>query len=242
MANAEHMGTVDRGRPPAYIWMAGLLMVLAFLAAEFLTPRKLLADEMPPMKLEASVPLVIKGWHVNPDLVPVLPDPTVEEKLNALYSQTLSRTYVRADGAAVMLSIAYGKNQNSESTAAHRPEFCYSVQGFVVERLGVYNMKLAGRQFQAVRLKAQAGPRLEPITYWVTLGKNASIPGLDRKLEQLQFGLRGWIADGMLMRVSSLARGDKAQDLAEAYALQEAFLKDMAEIMSAEDRSRFFGS
>jgi EpsI family protein len=236
------MGTMDRGRPPAYIWVAGLLLVLAFLAAEALTPRKLLADEMPPMKLEASVPMVIKGWHVNPEVVPVLPDPTVEEKLNALYSQTLSRTYVRADGTAVMLSIAYGKNQNSESTAAHRPEFCYSVQGFAVERLGVQDMNVQGHQFQAVRLKARAGPRLEPITYWVTLGKNASIPGLDRKLQQLQFGLRGWIADGMLMRVSSLARSDKPQDLAEAYALQEAFLKDMAEVMSVEDRSRFFGS
>ncbi len=236
------MDTVYRGRPPTYIWVAGLVMALAFLAAEYLTPRKLLADDMPPMKLESAVPSTFKGWHVNPDLVPVLPDPTVVEKLNALYSQTLNRTYVRADGAAVMLSIAYGKNQNSESTAAHRPEFCYTAQGFAVDRLGVYTMKLPGHQFQAVRLKAQAGSRLEPITYWVTLGKNASIPGLDRKLEQLQFGLRGWIADGMLMRVSTLSRSDNAQDLAVSYALQEEFLKDMAENMSAEDRSRFFGS
>ncbi len=232
----------DKGMPPWHVWVASGLLVLGFVLGDALIPRKMLADTMAPLSLTASVPTNIATWGLNPDIAPVLPDPTVEAKLNKLYSETLSRTYVEPNGGAVMLTVAYGKNQNSESTAAHRPEFCYSAQGFNVDRVGVKELNINGHKFQAVRLIAQAGPRIEPITYWVTLGKNASIPGWRRKMEQFQYGLNGWLADGMLMRVSSVTRTRQPEDIEQAFAMQERFLLDLSKVMKAEDRDRFFGS
>ncbi len=151
------------------------LMLAGLGLAEWLTPRRVLADELPPINLAQNVPESFGRWKVDPSVVPVLPDPTVTEQLDALYSETLNRTYIREDGARVMLSIAYGKNQNSASTAAHRPEFCYSAQGFVVKQSVKDKVQVMDHNLRVVRLLATAGQRREPITFWVTLGKTARV-------------------------------------------------------------------
>lgn len=234
--------SLGKRRVSASILLAGALMVSGLAAAEWLTPHKMLADQMPAINLPAAVPESFAGWSIDPTLVPVLPDPTVEAKVKELYTDTLNRTYVGPDGTRIMLSIAYGKNQNSESTAAHRPEFCYTGQGFVVSRTGVFNIRVQEHDLKVVRLMATAGDRYEPITYWVTLGKNATIPGLDRKISQLKYGLQGWIVDGMLMRISSLTPGHSPDDLAAAAKVQLQFINDLARAMPEQNRSRFFGS
>lgn len=232
----------SKNKPSVWVVLAALLMCAAFGAAEFLKPTRFLAETLPTMNLTKMVPDSFAGWQVDPSVVPVLPDPGVEATLNSLYSKTLNRTYVRADGSRIMLSIAYGENQNSASTAAHRPEFCYTAQGFVVKRMGVESLQVLDHKLQVVRLMANAGRRHEPITYWVTLGDSASIPGLERKLDQMRYGLRGWIVDGMLMRISSLTQSIDAVDQDEAKNLQTIFINDLAKAMAPDDRARFFGS
>lgn len=219
-----------------------VLMVAGLGLAEWFTPRRILADELPAIQLAKSVPESFGAWKVDPSVVPVLPDPTVTEQLDALYSETLNRTYIREDGARVMLSIAYGKNQNSASTAAHRPEFCYSAQGFVVKQSVKDKVHVMDHDLQVVRLLATAGRRLEPITYWVTLGQTASVPGLSRKVAQIKHGLQGWIMDGMLMRVSSLVPTLEASEQDVARTLHTQFINDLAKAMPEAERSRFFGS
>ena len=242
MATDEAWGRTSSMQRMTTVWVAVVLMAVAVALAHWLTPRRILADELPPLNLATAVPEQFGGWRVDPAVVPVLPDPTVKEALDALYSATLNRTYIRTDGARVMLSVAYGKNQNSASTAAHRPEFCYTAQGFVVKRNGVDTVRVIDHDIKAVRLVATVGPRIEPITYWVTLGKSASIPGLTRKLDQMKFGLQGWIMDGMLMRVSSISPDQTVTSTEAAQALQDEFIHDLAQAMPAEQRSRFFGS
>lgn len=227
---------------PMSIVVAAALMVGGLAAAEWMTPHKMMADQMSPIDLPAAVPQAFAGWAIDTSIVPVLPDPTVEAKVKALYTDTLNRTYIGPDGTRIMLSIAYGKNQNSESTAAHRPEFCYTGQGFTVNRTGVFNVPVLGRDLKVVRLMATVENRYEPITYWVTLGQHATIPGLDRKLSQLKYGLQGWIVDGMLMRVSSLTPGTSPEDLAAAAKVQAQFINDLARAMPEQSRARFFGS
>ena len=242
VASADSTVVMDKSLPAWPVWAAAVVMLLAFGLGEWLIPRRMWADQFEALHLDKSVPSTFADWKVDPDLMPILPDPTVEAKLNNLYSETLNRTYVLPSGIGVMLSIAYGRNQNSESTAAHRPEFCYTAQGFMVERLGVKTLNIQGHRFQAVQLLAVAGSRIEPITYWVTLGPHASIPGLDRKLKQLQYGLQGWIVDGMLMRVSTVMTNREPASLDKAFILQEQFLSDMVKAMKPEDVPRFFGS
>lgn len=226
----------------AAVLLTALMMVTGFGLAEWLTPRRVIADEMPVMDLARMVPESFGTWQVDPSVVPVLPDPTVAKQLDSLYSETLNRTYIREDGARVMLSIAYGKNQNSASTAAHRPEFCYSAQGFVLKQSVTDRIQVMDSDLHVVRLLATAGQRREPITYWVTLGQSASIPGVSRKLAQIKYGLQGLIMDGMLMRVSSLIPGLDAADQDAAKTLHVQFINDLAKAMPLTDRSRFFGS
>ncbi|MFZ4551256.1 MAG: exosortase-associated protein EpsI, B-type [Aquabacterium sp.] len=222
--------------------LAVAVLMLGVALSYWWTPKRALADELPPLNLEQAVPERFGAWHLDPSVVPVLPDPTVERKVQSLYSATLSRTYLRDDGSRVMLTIAYGRNQNSESTAAHRPEFCYAAQGFVVNKTGVDAIKVQDHDLRVVRLMATAGMRYEPITYWVTLGRSASIPGVSRKLAQLKYGLQGWIMDGMLMRVSSLTPGADQADRNQAKLLHTQFINDLAHAMAPADRGRFFGS
>lgn len=206
-------------------------------ASEAFKPRERLSLTKTPIDLEKQVPSAMKGWVVDPNIVPLLPDAGLQSKLDSLYSQLLARTYVNATGQRVMLSIAYGADQSSEATAVHRPEFCYSAQGFRVHSAGRQSVKFGARPIEVQRLIAQMGSRFEPIMYWVTLDEHASLPGLSRKLDQLRFGLRGQIPDGMLLRVSTVGLGQ-----AQSFSIQEEFLQTLFEAMSPAIRVRYFGS
>jgi len=223
------------------VWVAAVLMALAAWAGLRMTPSHFLADDKPPVALETMVPTSFSGWQVDPSQAVLLVDPNLKKAIDALYTQTLSRLYVGPSGERVLLSIAYGRNQNSESTAAHRPEFCYSAQGFVVRRVGVSPLDLGTHQIQAVRLDAFSGERREPISYWVTLNDEPALPGWQRKVKQLRYGLQGKIVDGMLVRVSTLRGLREGGALDGDFALQNRFLKDMSAAMPPDVRARFFG-
>lgn len=206
-------------------------------ASEALKPRQHLSLTKPPVQLEQQIPKVLGNWTVDASIIPLLPDAQLQAKLDALYSQLLARTYVNPQGQRVMLSIAYGADQSSEATAVHRPEFCYSAQGFRVTNAGRETLGLGGKSLEAQRLIAEMGPRFEPITYWVTLDEHASLPGLSRKLDQLRYGLRGQIPDGMLVRVSTVGLPKE-----QSFAVQREFLETLYGAVSPTVRGRYFGS
>lgn len=213
-----------------------LPMLCAAYLALALTPTERLADVKPKVVLERQVPMALGDWRVDPTIVPVLPSPDVQAKLDQLYSQVLARTYVNSTGDRVMLSIAYGSDQASEATQVHRPEFCYTAQGFKVSTLGETIISVGTHLVPVRRIVGTLHSRVEPITYWVTLDEVATLPGVRRKLMQIRAGLNGRIPDGMLVRASSIN-----PDPAQAYAVQDAFLKELHENLPAEIRGRYFG-
>lgn len=223
---------------PSLLVAASALMLAAAGAAYALKPTHILADDKPPMLLDQIVPTSFGGWQLDPSIVPVTVDPTVQAQLDSLYSQTLNRTYINARGERILMSIAYGKNQNSQSTAAHRPEFCYTAQGFHVEDKGYSTVALKNHQLRTVQLVADKDERIEPITYWVTLNEEATVPGVDRKLAQLRYGLQGKIVDGMLFRISSFSDSKATVD----YSSHQRFLLDLEKALAADMKPRFFGS
>ncbi len=214
-----------------------LAMLLAAWAAHALKPSRALADELPAVHLAGQVPLSFAGWRVDESVQPVVPDPTLQARMASVYDQTIARTYVHDGGERVMLAVAYGRDQSSESTAVHRPEFCYGALGFRVRSDGVGQVPLAGGAVTVQRLVGTLGTRVEPISYWVTLADRATLPGLGRKLAQLRMGLSGAIADGMLVRVSSLGEPTEA-----TYAAQARFLQDLADTLPTDVRARYFGA
>lgn len=214
-----------------------VMMLIAAVAGEWLRPTHRLAEFKPRIELATQVPENFGDWRLDRSIAPVVPDPGLQAMLDELYSQTLARTYVNAAGQRVMLSIAYGSDQSNEATAVHRPEFCYSAQGFGVKAVGQEQIRIGDALVPVARLAAQLGRRVEPITYWVTLDEAATLPGLGRKLQQLRYGLQGQIPDGMLVRVSSISSSYQ-----EAFALQQAFLEQLHVAIPAGVRARYFGA
>lgn len=217
--------------------MLAASMILAVGMAEGMRPAQRLSEAKPPIALEAQVPVRFGHWKEDRSIVPVLPSPDVQASLDKLYSSTLARAYVNDRGERVMLSIAYGSDQSSSATAVHRPEFCYSAQGFSVTGAGDHQLALDGGVLPVRRLIGEQGRRFEPITYWITIDEEAALPGFARKLEQLRFGLRGQIPDGMLVRVSTVGL-----QLEDAFRLQEQFVRDLRQAMAPDIRTRYFGS
>jgi EpsI family protein len=233
MAESEARPLLPRRR----VLVLVLATVAASVAGEALRPTLRLAEVKPRIALERQVPQSFGDWRLDTGIRPVVPDPSLQAMLDSLYSQTLARTYVNAQGERVMLSIAYGSDQSNEATAVHRPEFCYSSQGFRVTALSSETLDIGNTKVPVARVLAKLGQRSEPITYWVTLDESATLPGLGRKLQQIRYGLRGEIPDGMLVRVSSISNSQES-----AFALQQRFLAQMFDAMPADVRNRYFGS
>jgi EpsI family protein len=216
--------------------LVGSFMALAALAANIYKPTTRLADLKPKIQLDQQIPKNFAGWSEDLTQIPILPNPQVQAKLDALYSSTLARTYRNKEGQRVMVSIAYGSDQSSEATAVHRPEFCYSAQGFQISNLGEATAIIGKRRLTVQRMLGVMGQRREPITYWITMDETATLPGFSRKYEQIRYGLRGQIPDGLLFRVSSIG-----SDNAESFKLQNQFLNDLAANMAPSILPRYFG-
>jgi exosortase B len=238
---APRHGGAAAGSPaapgPLATGLATLLLLLALPAAQALRPVHRSADGKGAIVLAQQVPPEFGGWREDRSVLPLLPDPGLQATLDATYSQVLARTYIDDQRRRVMLSIAYGNDQSADATAVHRPEFCYRGQGFDVQVLGRSRLQLPDQSVTLQRLVGRLDRRVEAISYWVTLDETATLPGLDRKLQQLRHGLHGVIADGMLVRVSTLGAADDA-----AFALQARFLVDLYQALPARLRGRYFGA
>lgn len=237
MIPSDTMAPRPAALPLGRVLLLVALMLLAAAVGEFMRPTYRLSEHKAPIKLDTQIPEAFGDWKIDRSIVPVLPDPGLQAMLDSLYSQTLARTYINAEGQRMMLSIAYGSDQSNEATAVHRPEFCYSAQGFRVAGDGTAVVDIGGSLVPVARLIARLGQRVEPITYWVTLDEAATLPGLGRKLQQIRYGLKGEIPDGMLVRISSISSTPE-----QAYGRQQAFLNQLHEAIPANVRARYFGS
>ncbi len=217
-------------------WIPAVVLVACFAATLALKPKEVMAQAKP-IKLVNVFPESFGDWKLDKSLAPVEIDPSLQALLNTVYNDTLSRTYINSRGEHIMLSVAYGGDQSSDSTQVHRPEFCYVGQGFTISTPDDTIFNLPDRSVSLRKLVARQGPRNEPISYWVTVGETSTLPGLGRKLTQLQYGLTGKVPDGMLVRVSSID-----EDVSHAAQLQKQFITDMYQAISPVYRSRVFGA
>ncbi len=200
------------------------------------TPRRYLADQTQPIQLEDELPRRFGDWMIDENLPVVLPAPDLQAVLNKIYNQVLARTYINSRRERIMLSIAYGGDQ-SDGTRAHRPEVCYPAQGFQILRNRKSEVQINEQQVLPVRqLVAKLGARVEPISYWMMVGEKVALSGPEQKLGQLAYGVRGLIADGLLMRVSSIG-----SDEAAAAELHARFVRDLHQAMPPALRPRYFG-
>jgi EpsI family protein len=214
---------------------AAAVMVVAGVLTYFGKPTTYLADQIGKPDLQSLFPRQFGAWRLDASIPVILPAPDVQAEINAIYNQVLARTYVNDDGERIMLTVAYGGDQY-DGTSAHRPEGCYPAAGFEI----TFNEKALQRVDNGTlairKLMSRRGERFEPITYWVVVGNQVATTGIEQKLAQMKYGLHGVIADGMLVRVSSIDA-----DMAHGHAVQVGFIASLAAAMPSPGRSRVFG-
>ena len=212
------------------------LMASAVIVAAAWKPHIYAADLKPKIELEALIPKSFGDWKIDPSVIPLQPAPDLQKVLDATYDQTLARTYRNPGGQRVMLSIAYGRNQH-EGMNTHRPEVCYPAQGLAITRGTVAgSLPFHNQGLPVFRLVATQGARNEPITYWLRVGDELTSFGRGHKIVALEYGVKGLIPDGILVRVSSIESNEAA-----AFALQERFIGDMLGAMSPAARVAVLG-
>jgi EpsI family protein len=214
----------------------GLCMFAAAGMALALKPTQKIADANPKVDLEVLIPRQFGDWKTDETIVPLIADPELQAKLDKIYNQTLTRTYVNSRNERIMLSIAYGGDQ-SDSMAVHKPEVCYPAQGFHILKIAAGTFSTGEGDIPVKRLVATQGQRIEPITYWTTIGDTVSASsGLQWKFNQLKYGLTGKIPDGLLFRISSIQADENA-----AYRAQDDFSRALLSALTPEGKKRIIG-
>lgn len=219
---------------PRHLVLALILLAGAGLAIA-MKPTQHMEQQRPPLQLDKMIPKRFAGWEIDPRMAPVTVSPDVQAELDKIYSETVSRTYVNANGDRVMLAIAYGGDQ-SRATQVHKPEVCYPMQGFQISSMAKAVLQTAEGRIPIMHLVATQGPRVEPITYWIAVGDTIVRGALEQNLARLKYGLTGTVPDGILVRVSTISRDSKA-----AYALQQQFVSDLLAALPPEQAARLIG-
>ena len=215
-----------------------VLMLLMFVSAGLAVafhPIQKIADRVPAPNLETMIPKQFGDWRIDSDLVPIKVNPDVQAKLDKIYNQTLSRTYVDGHGNRVMLSIAYGGDQ-SDALQVHRPNVCYSAQGFLISNMAKSFLGTDYLKIPVMQMVASQGSRIEPISYWITVGDRVVRGAWEQKLAKVKYGLTGEVPDGILVRVSNIS-----SDASSSYILHAGFINSMLKSMSQNDRRRLLG-
>lgn len=222
------------------------LAVAAFCSALALThagaimakPNKFWADVVKGASYNASIPDQFGEWAYIPQRQGRVVNPVQEEELMKLYSETVAKTYIHMPtGRAIMLSIAYGRNQSTD-VQIHTPEQCYPSQGFRVKSMQHYDVSTGHGIIKAVRMETTLGEnRKEPLTYFIRVGDSVVRGSKERNLSRLKMAIQGYLVDGMLFRVSEVTNESES-----SFSLQEKFIRDLLANVTEADRKRLIGS
>jgi EpsI family protein len=215
--------------------LACVAMLAAAVLAYALKPHRLMARTHDVFDIDARVPHAFGEWSPVPGVQPVRPPP---DSLEAeIYNQEVARAFVDREGHVIFLMIAYGESQ-SDRLQLHHPEVCYTAQGFRVTRptTSEFQWSPSSRPIPVTRLVATREDRLEPISYWMRIGYDVTNSNWGRNELKLEYGLRGWIPDGALFRVSTVGVPVNA-----SFEVQDKFIRDLLNAVPAETRDFMIG-
>jgi len=216
---------------------AAVLMTSAAAIATVMTPTRRIVDTLPKLDIEAAIPDRFGEWQLDKRSGSGVVNPQQTELLNKLYSQIVTRTYINPEGYRIMLSIAYGEDQR-DSNQLHYPEVCYPAQGFQITSKQASELEIDGRKIQVRKLESHLSKqRFEPITYWTTIGEKVVTGKIDKKIAEMEYGIRGEIPDGLLFRVSSIDTNS-----GDAFKLHAQFVRQLYENVQRPAHGRIFGA
>jgi len=212
-----------------------VLMLSASMLSAALTPTQRIMVEAAQLDLEALIPHQFGDWQMLEGGVQAVINPQTQQTLKKLYSQTLSRTYINSDGRRIMLSLAYGADQ-SQDNKIHKPEVCYPAQGFRIinKKNDIVHAETA--DLPVMRIVTQLGNRHEPVTYWIRMGDTLVRGAIEQNLARINYGLKGYIPDGILFRVSEIN-----PDIESSFSLQDQFIQSLLPSLTPDARKMLIG-
>ena len=151
------------------------------------------------------------------------------------------RAYGNSRGDVVLLALAYGRNQRQE-VKIHRPDVCYTAQGFQLVERSPIAMPVngdSGTQVQGMRMLVKAPGRVEAVSYWIRIGDVFTGNAWSIRYHIFKEGMSGRAVDGVLVRASQIVQGGAPS--AERYRVQEAFLADLVRALPAPARQLLLG-
>lgn len=225
-------------KPHLQHWLAVLFMLACTLFAWWLTPQEKWFEHLGEPQFEQIIPPSFADWaQVSDGNNTLIVDPEQQEALSDLYTQIVSRTYVQqSTGRRLMLSLAYGDNQTF-SKQLHRPESCYSSQGFKIQALHADQILANSRSIEVQRMTAQVSNRQEQVSYFIRIGDRVvSGPPTNLNLARMHMGLKGYIADGLLFRVSEISDDDKS-----SHHFQDQFINDLLKALGPAQQAMLIG-
>jgi EpsI family protein len=142
----------------------------------------------------------------------------------------------------VLLALAYGRNQRQE-VKIHRPDVCYTAQGFqLVERsrVSLPFSGASGSAVQGMRMLVKAPGRTEAVSYWIRIGDVFTDSAWSIRYHIFKRGLAGEAVDGVLVRASQIEQGAAVAGAAR-YRVQEEFLAELVRALPPSGRRLLLG-
>jgi EpsI family protein len=226
--------THSPARRRALAFLATMAGALAL--AEVARPRRRVDPARAVVSLETLFPRSFAGWQVDPTEEAFVRPSENGGRAYGIYDQVLERVYTRGPGERVMVSAVYGSEQ-STALQLHRPEVCYAASGFRVTDVHGATLQLDDAALPVTRLMAALPGRPEPATYWTLLGGRPVADAASFTWARLSSGLAGEVDDGLLVRLSSVARDAPGQ-----HALQQHFALELRRAMPPAHRTLVFGA
>lgn len=187
------------------------------------------------LDLDLEIPLALGRYRYDSATGLVLPD--AGETSQRIYNQVVTRVYVAAGQAPVMLVVAYGAAQDA-GLALHRPDACYPAAGYrIVAVRQVDATPSPERAIPATLLTATREDQVEQVLFWTRIGERFPTSALAEKLDVLHANLSGERPDGVLVRVS-VRNSDPAAALGE----MRRFVATMLAALDPLARTRLAGA
>lgn len=213
--------------------MLAVFMVASVAVVQLLVPHE--AAVVKKGKFNEIIPARFGDWREVPSpflQVNVSIEDGTDRSSDQPYDDVLARTYVNSRGQMVMLALAYA-NEQTQDVKIHLPDVCYVAQGFNLRDRKRVALPMHGQQQNVMgsQFVAVLQNRVEAVTYWVRIGDGFPDGGLAARLKIFEDGMSGRIADGILVRASSLLQENDRQS--DAFALQHRFLEDLQSAVQA---------
>lgn len=223
--------------PRHRFWLVVGLMLLALLVGKLAQPDRLWTEAIGNPVYANMLPDHFGDWQRSDLGVQAVVNPVQSEMLERIYSETVAASYIqKSTGRVMILSIAYGRNQSSD-TQLHTPEMCYGSQGFKVGDSQVAHLGTPWGSLPVRQVPTSIGSRSEPLTYFVRNSRRVTTDSsLSRNLARMEVALRGYIGDGLLVRVSEITTRD------DAFAMQSMFLGEFLAALTPAQRELYIGA